>query len=207
MKSITFTTSLLLLITLTFTSCSENKTSNNKKEVDVLKAEDPLQEELDYLELGKEIALKTKGNLGKYLIPALGSFGSEGALDICNTKAIQITDSMAKELNASIKRVSDKPRNQSNQANDSELAYIQKWKESNENGESQGPELLEIDGKIVGYYPIITNQMCIQCHGVPMEDINKATLAKINTLYPNDKATGYKSDEIRGLFVVGMDKK
>ena len=38
-------------------------------------------------------------------------------------------------------------------------------------------------------------------------DINVSTFQKVNTLYPADKATGYKENEIRGLWVVEMLKK
>ena len=64
----------------------------------------------------------------------------------------------------------------------------------------------EINGKMVGYYPIVTNQMCLQCHGKAYKDINDATLNKINKLYPNDQATGYLENELRGIFVVEMNK-
>ena len=32
------------------------------------------------------------------------------------------------------------------------------------------------------------------------------TLAKINQLYPNDKATGYDVNQLRGIWVVEMTK-
>lgn len=207
MKNTIITTSTFLFVAIAIIGCGGNKSTNPEEEEKKPVAETPVQDKVDYLKIGKDIAMQTKGSLGKYLIPALGSMGAEGAVEFCNTRAIPITDSMARVLSASIKRVSDKPRNPSNQANELELEYIRKWKEAKELGEALAPEVMEIDGKIVGYYPIVTNQMCMQCHGAPEKEINAATLAKINTLYPTDKATGYSAEEIRGLFVVGMDKK
>ena len=204
MKFTTITIGIFLFVAIAIISCGGNISTNPEEEK---KPVTPLQDKEGYLKTGKYIAMQTKGNLGKYLIQALGSMGSEGAVEFCNTRAIPITDSMAIALSASIERVSDKPRNPSNQANESELEYIRKWKEAKELGEALAPEVMEIDGKVVGYYPIVTNQMCMQCHGAPKKEINAATLAKINTLYPTDKATGYSIEEIRGLFVVGMDKK
>ena len=53
----------------------------------------------------------------------------------------------------------------------------------------------------VFYAPITTNSMCLQCHGSE-KDIKPATLAKIKSLYPNDKAIGYQENEMRGLMVI-----
>jgi hypothetical protein len=49
--------------------------------------------------------------------------------------------------------------------------------------------------------------MCLQCHGDPANDISPETLNKIQTLYPDDAATGYKTNELRGIWVVEMPKK
>ena len=53
----------------------------------------------------------------------------------------------------------------------------------------------------------MTNIMCLQCHGKPDKDILPNTLTKIGSLYPEDKAIGYGVDELRGIWVVEMDKK
>jgi len=55
------------------------------------------------------------------------------------------------------------------------------------------------------YKPILTAlSACLQCHG-PEEEINPETLQKIKTLYPNDKATGYSINELRGLWKIGFE--
>jgi hypothetical protein len=45
----------------------------------------------------------------------------------------------------------------------------------------------------------------MQCHGSENDQITQETLAKINELYSNDKATGYNVGELRGIWVVEMD--
>lgn len=60
---------------------------------------------------------------------------------------------------------------------------------------------------MIGYYPIETNDMCMKCHGTPEKQITSETLSKIKKLYPTDKAFGYSENEIRGIFVVEMNKK
>ena len=69
------------------------------------------------------------------------------------------------------------------------------------------PKVTEGNGKILAYYPIETNEMCLKCHGMPNKTIDAASMAAIKNKYPNDKAIGYKINEIRGIFVVEMNKK
>lgn len=159
-----------------------------------------------YLEKGRKLAMQTKGTLGKNLLAALNQKGAAGAVDFCSTRAIPLTDSMAIALNASIKRVSDNNRNPDNTASPEELAYIALAKKQlAEKGEIT-PVMQEKDGRMVGYYPIITNQMCLQCHGEKGKDINAETQALLDRLYPEDKATGYHENELRGIWVVEMDR-
>jgi len=169
--------------------------------------EEVSEREVDYKSLGKQIALSTKSVLGKNLMSAIQNGGSHSAVEFCNTRAIPLTDSMAAKLNVSVKRVSDKPRNPDNKANESELEYIASAKNQLTNGEELTPHLIERGGKMVGYYPITTNEMCLQCHGTPEADIDKLTQSKIAEKYPDDKATGYGANEIRGIWVIEMDKK
>lgn len=195
-----FTGSLLL------SNCSGNQVSNQAS----IEAENTVDTvpitEINYLKAGKELALQTGSSLTKQLVTALNKKGSDGAVEFCKIKAISITDSMSIALGAQIKRVSNQPRNPNNNANEAELAYIKNWKEAKASGKEHEPNVSEFAGKMIGYYPIITNQMCMQCHGKPGKDINNQTLSKIKKLYPTDKATGYSENEIRGLFVVIMNK-
>ncbi len=206
MKNIIVLTTIIFFSLLMLASCVESKKSNEVIAVTKEIVDTIAKVEVDYLEAGKQMAMQTKSSLAKHLVEAIGEKGPDGAVEFCNIKAIPITDSMSIALDASIKRVSDKPRNPNNQANKTELYYIKQWQDAKTKGQNLAPQVTEIDGKMVGYYPIITNQMCMQCHGKPKADITPATLTKINKLYTNDKAKGYNLDEIRGIFVVEMKK-
>ena len=164
------------------------------------------QTDLSYEDLGRNIVNETKSNIGKNLMKAVKERGAAGAVEFCNTRAIPITDSMAVVLNTKVKRVSDKPRNPINTANSEEIAYIDGWRIAKANGEKYPPKITEIENKMVGYYPIEINQTCLKCHGIPEKQITTETLANIKKLYPNDKAKGYAEGNIRGIFVVEMDK-
>ena len=161
----------------------------------------------DYLKIGQNLALSTKATLGKNLLTAIKEKGTANALSFCNERAIPLTDSMALELKASIKRVSDQNRNPDNVANEMELAYIKAAKEEIESTGKAKPITWEVNNTVTGYYPIMTNEMCLQCHGIPKEQIMQETLDRISALYPGDKATGYDVDQLRGIWVVAFEKE
>ena len=185
-----------IFIALGFLMISCNKKS--KEETTVISEESK--------EILQKYAIETKGVLGKNLMNAINTQGTEKAIEFCSTKAIVLTDSMSIAFNASIKRVSDKPRNPINMANDNETAFINELKQKISKGEKMTPKFTESDGKITGYFPIETNAMCLQCHGSKDLEIKPNVLKKIAQLYPKDQATGYKENQIRGIFVVTQNK-
>jgi hypothetical protein len=160
----------------------------------------------DVKETLQKYAVETKGVLGKNLMNAINTQGTEKAIEFCSTKAIVLTDSMGTAFNVTLKRVSDKPRNPINKTNYNETAFINELKQKISKGEKMTPKFSESDGKITGYFPIETNAMCLQCHGSKDLDIKPNMLKKIVQLYPKDQATGYKENEIRGIFVVTQNK-
>lgn len=155
------------------------------------------------LEMRKKIALKTKSILGKNLMKAMKENGPVGAIGFCNEKALLLSDSMGNIEQANIKRVTNKPRNPANKANKDELNILK----SLQLEENKGGVLTERNGKKIGYFKIETNEMCLKCHGDLEKDISKKTAEKISFLYPNDLATGYKPNQLRGMWVVELPKK
>lgn len=160
----------------------------------------------DYAAQGMHYALTTKGVLGKNLMGAIKNKGTENAVTFCNTRAYPLTDSMATFHNVIIKRVSDKPRNAKNEANETELQHINTFKTALAAGEEIKPIVTD-QGKAIRFYaPIKTNEMCLQCHGKSGGEITVKVKEKLNGLYPNDKATGYGINEIRGIWSIEFPK-
>lgn len=198
MKNIMRTISLIWL-SLFFIQCSntsEKPTPNYSSE-----------ELKSYRETGLESAMSTKSALAAVLIPTVSTQGTVEALQYCNTQAIPLTDSVSTYTSHSIKRVSDKARNPANEANETELTYILDTKERIAAGEEPTPKVFAVSDKVIGYYPIMTNQFCLQCHGSIGKQISEETYATIQELYPNDKAIDYSEGELRGIFVVEMEGK
>lgn len=161
----------------------------------------------DYLAAGQELAAATQAVLGKNLIEAINRDGAAQALSFCNIRAHPLTDSLARSHRAGIRRVTDKPRNPANAANADELDYITRLKAGMASGQAPAGAVVEQGGKMVAYYPILTNALCLQCHGSTANEIQPMTMALIHALYPEDKAIGYGVNEVRGLWVVEMDKR
>lgn len=157
-----------------------------------------------YAERGLEYALDAQAVLGKNLVQAIHKDGTVGALSFCNEKAYPLTDSMAVVQNVKLKRVSDKPRNPDNKATDEELEYIDTYKKSISKQEPPKPLVIKTTDEVQVYYPILTNGMCLQCHGTT-RNLEPNTLKKLTLLYPKDKALEYDLNEVRGLWRVRFD--
>lgn len=165
----------------------------------------PTFAEDDYMGRGRHYVMTTKKQLGKNLKGAIKNKGTKGAVTFCNTRALPIVDSMSNVHNATIVRVSDKNRNPNNQATAEETEYIKNYQAQLDAQEELKPILNETDELATFYMPIVTNDMCIQCHG-PKNDLDAEVLEEIKRLYPNDKAFGYGIDQIRGIWRVEIQK-
>ena len=159
-----------------------------------------------HVDIGLDYALTTKKLLGKNLIGTINNKGTLEALKFCNVQAIPLTDSIAKNKQAVIRRVSDLPRNSNNTANEAELKYIENYKSLISKGEKYSPSVEENNDSIHFYYPIVTNTMCLQCHGSPNHQIEQNTLSLIAELYPKDQAINYSENEVRGIWSIHFKK-
>jgi hypothetical protein len=156
---------------------------------------------------GLSYALSTKAVLGQNLMGIIQKKGALGALEFCNVNALTLTDSMSGVHKATIRRVSDKTRNSKNKANGIELQYLEKFKNQLADSKEVEPIIYKQGENIHFYYPIITNTMCLQCHGSPNKEIKPLTLKKINELYPNDLAIRYRENEVRGIWSISFNEK
>ena len=190
-------TIFLLAILIGITGCKNEK----KNEINPVKE----SEKISNADLGLKYAMSTKAELGKNLMGTIQSKGTEEAVTFCNVRAYPLTDSMAVVNKVIIKRVSDKPRNSNNVASLKEMDHIEKFKKTLASGQKMVPIIESLgNDSIQFYYPIITNKMCLQCHGEPNKDIKPNVLEKLTALYPADKAVGYSEDQVRGIWSIIM---
>lgn len=163
--------------------------------------------EINYEGVSIVIMQETQKALGSELKAAMQRGGVAEAVGYCNHRALPITDSIAKRYNANIKRVTDKPRNPKNKANDAELAQLKKWRELQTAGDARVVTAVETDNSRDFFMPINMQPLCLNCHGVVGETLTSENAALIADKYPNDMATGYSQGELRGLWHISFAKQ
>ncbi len=185
---------LLIPVFLTF-SCSSNRSQSIIDEESYFR----------YLEKGNKISGQAQSALLSQVSEAMKQGGSSYAVEFCNLKASGITDSLNNEYNCNISRISDKNRNPHNElTTDKEKQLWDYFLKVHENRMIH--DTVVASGQNAVYYkPILTAmQACLQCHG-QKEQIGKETYSKIRKLYPEDKATGYEMNELRGLWKIEFE--
>lgn len=197
----------IFVLALTLSSCQNNKSQDqtDQKKDESVQVEN--KEQKDYKSIGLEYAIGTKAELGKNLMTKMKEDGPIHALEFCNVQAMPITDSMSRKYNADIKRVSDKNRNSANAASEKETDIIKEFSEVIAKGEKPEPIIDEQESQVAFYFPLVTNSMCLKCHGEVGKDISKSDYDKVLELYPEDKAIGYQENEVRGIWRIYFDKE
>lgn len=147
---------------------------------------------------GDAVTNLTQATLLSNVGQALQKGGPEYAVEFCNLNASTIMDSLNRANNCIISRVSDKNRNTKAYLDSTEKELWKVFKTNNLK------DTIIIKNKNMVYYkPIkIGLPACLKCHGSINTDINQSTIQKLQKLYPNDLATGYKLNELRGLWKV-----
>lgn len=157
-----------------------------------------------YIIKGNRIAKISFETISGELQKALASGGIENALRYCNERAYPITDSLAAAHQVSIRRVSNKNRNPRNKTDKMEDFLMKGFGIDLNEGNDLSPKLVLKDDSIIFYKPIITQALCLNCHGVPGKDITFSNDSLIQALYPRDKAVGYQANQLRGLWRIGF---
>ncbi len=158
-----------------------------------------------YMERGKMIAQSTFQTLSSTLTTTMQAEGPSGAVSYCQLEAYPLTDSLSDAYEASIRRTSHKVRNPSNAASDSEQGIIDKYLAAMEAGNKPTPVVKPHGQDYVRFYaPIILQQQCVVCHGVPGESLTTSLHKEILKKYPNDQAVGFQVGDLRGIWSITM---
>ncbi|HMQ00570.1 MAG TPA: DUF3365 domain-containing protein [Cyclobacteriaceae bacterium] len=184
---------ILVLLAL-LTCCAKHEKQTNIEEI----------ENNQYLlQLGDSITKQSFQVIRTALMNAIQAGGLPQAITYCNLAASGLTDSLSQAYHLNISRVSDKYRNKVNEANPFEIEMINAYK----SGEKSGEMLTEIEGRKIYYKPIMTQAFCLNCHGTAGKELTEANDELIKTYYPDDHATGYAENEVRGLWKVVFNMK
>lgn len=147
-----------------------------------------------------QIVQQFAGQLKPKLKAAIQSGGLVHAIDVCSVEAPKIAKQMSADTGWSVKRVSLKARNQSSAIPDAfEKKVLESFDARLKAGESaaelQYSALADGEFRYLRAQPV--EAVCLNCHGVTLQDNVKQALAKH---YPEDSATGYSLGDIRGAF-------
>lgn len=184
---------------------AQNKSSNSDNPNQASTPINALTEDqkIYYATQGEEITSRSAQALGQKLMAALSDKGVNNALRYCNLNAIDLTDSLSKSMGVSIQRTSLNYRNISNQPHQQEEKILKDYMSQHAGGESLEPiTAVTPDGDILYASPILVNMLCLKCHGKVGDDVKEDNYALVKSLYPYDKAVGYKAGDFRGMWVV-----
>ncbi len=191
---------LLAVVIFGVYSCSSSNKSDKKESVksDLSK----------YVERGASISKTTAMILQKNLKHAVKSGGFDTALSYCHKKAMFLQDSLSSAYGVKIKRVAGKNRNPFDFLDAESATVFNEYEKLLSEGKPLKPKVVvNAKGNPVYYAPIILNKdACLKCHGMPGEQISENRLKMIKKYYPEDKATGFKKGDLRGMWQITFVK-
>ena len=202
MKKILWISALIL----TLSACQ----NNTKKEKEAAKEPQPKAETKTAKPAFDQKAYKMKGmiiakNTFKVFKSKIQSVaaknGLSGVVNFCHDNAMKLTDSLGKSHNVVIKRTSHKLRNPKNKPDIDDEAVLNEYLRLQEEHKPMEPIVMkDADGYVHFYAPIKLKEACLKCHGTPGKEIPEQIYKLIKSKYPNDKATGFKVGELRGIW-------
>ena len=183
----------LLVLVLVAASCGKNQPEIKTAE------KEPIPDSV-YTKKGNEIVALTFDTLRNSLLSAIKTQGIEGAISFCNDKAYPLTATYADSV--VIRRAALRYRNAENKPDSLEQLTLDEMSATLLSGGKPTPKVVRHPAthEIHFFKPIILQPMCLNCHGAPGKQIQPATLARIQQLYPDDRAVDFKEGDLRGVW-------
>jgi hypothetical protein len=144
---------------------------------------------------GEQLLSPYKARLQDALRAGL-SEGVVEAIAACRIQAPKIAESLSQD-GIRVGRASHRLRNPANVP----PSWVEPILESYvANASDREPRSVSLSASRIGYAePIVLQPVCATCHG---ETIVEEVAVKINELYPEDRAVGFRVGELRGVFWV-----
>lgn len=137
--------------------------------------------------------------------------GAAGAVDVCAREALPLTAGVAAARGVAMRRVTMQTRNATNAPDAWETQVLATFAAQQREGTlTPATEVIEAveteRGPAFRYMrPLIVRDPCLRCHG-DAAAIDPAVKDRIATAYPADRATGYKSGDLRGAISVTVPR-
>jgi len=142
-------------------------------------------------------------SLKTILVKEMQTNGIAAAVSVCSDTAQLLTNNYGIKKGIYIKRVSFKNRNENDAPNKIEAEALKMFEDLKQKGELKETteyfKTIEDNGvtSVVYLKPIFVQAPCLSCHG-SIDQIGLDVKQILQTKYPNDKATGYQLDDLRG---------
>ncbi len=168
------------------------------------------EEKFQYTKMGNSIVKKTFDTLSHSLQTAISEMGVEKAVSYCQANVFSLTDVYASD-SVIIRRTALKYRNPANKPDTAEERILNFFAAQKERAVAND-SLIAIteksrNGTIHFYKPILLQPMCSSCHGSKTNTGQSALWITIDSLYPSDKAYGFKPGDLRGMWHVKFARK
>lgn len=155
---------------------------------------------------GKQVIKQLASTLGGKLKEAKMEGGATAAVKVCNTQALPLTQSVSESSGWIVNRTSLKLRNPENAPDAWERDVLEQFQSKVQQG---------VNLDILGYSQVVVDEQgrkvfrmmkaipvseqCLGCHGA---EIKPALQEHLQQLYPDDKATGFSTGDLRGAFTL-----
>jgi len=165
------------------------------------------QTNIRHAELESKAMIKELGSsLKSALKETIKTSGFGEAINVCKSIAPQMAGDIGAKHNAKIHRVSLKTRNSANTPDEVEKNILKRMDMDRANGKLR-PFYTAVETDSAGgknlrvMKPILTSKLCLNCHGAKSA-LNPDAAKAIRENYPDDMATGYDVNQVRGAFSV-----
>jgi hypothetical protein len=153
------------------------------------------------LEQSRVLASELGSRLKAALTEAMTRNGPAAAIGVCADVAPQLATELSRRSGAQVGRTSERNRNPQNAPAPWARAPLERFAAALAAGEpAANLEYFAVEGGEARFLrPIVTEGLCLACHGSALAPEVQAALA---ARYPDDLATGFSAGELRGAFVV-----
>jgi hypothetical protein len=153
------------------------------------------------LESSRHYAATLQAQLGARLKSALAEGGPVAAIEVCQIEAPRIAGSLATGGLSRVGRTALKVRNPANAPDQDARQVLERFDCEIGRGADLPLENFSTtpEGGARYMQAIITQPMCLTCHGSLLAEEVKAA---IEQRYPDDQATGFTVGDLRGAFII-----
>lgn len=153
-----------------------------------------------YLLHGDSLSNLVQQKLSSALMQKMQEEGPAEAIAFCNLEALSLTRSAAAQ-GITIQRIAARNRNPLNALGDADSAVWRQLQTAIQDAAETAPVVVENDSGYTFYKPIMLAANCLPCHGEASE-MPALLVAKIDSLYPADKAKGFAVNDLRGMWKI-----